>query len=237
MKLWFVIALLGVLCVLGIFVFETTVSKVCSAFAGINFFCLSAAHRFRWPGFWLKRADGRLNPLSYLLFLPLHLLNRLSFFLISRTSGERPADRIAENIWLGRRLTSAEAAVIFGDSAVAVLDFTSEFQECSRLLSGQYLCLPTIDHTPPTQTALQAGAAFITAHFREGPVFVHCALGHGRSAIAVAAWLLQNDPKLEVDAAIRQLRSIRSGVRLNGEQREALKTFAQNARKTKELAR
>lgn len=228
MKLWFPIALLGILCLGGVLVFDATASKVCSAFAGINFFCLSGACLLRRPGLWLKRADGNLTPASYALFLPLHLLNRLSFFVISRTSGERPADRIAENIWLGRRLTSVEATKVFGDADVAVLDFTSEFQECARLKGGRYLCLPTMDHAAPTQASLQTGMAFISANFKERAVYIHCALGHGRSAVAVAAWLLQNNPKLEVDAAIKQLQSIRSGVRLNGEQREALRAFVQS---------
>ncbi len=132
MKLWFPISLLGVLCFGGVLIFEGNVAKACTVFAGINFFCLSSACLFGLPGMWLKRPDGTLNPLSYALFLPLHILNRLSFLLATRISGERPADRVAENVWLGRRITSQETATLFGDATVAVLDLTSEFQELRR---------------------------------------------------------------------------------------------------------
>jgi hypothetical protein len=233
MKLWFPIALLGVLCFGGVLVFEGLVAKWCSVFVGINFFCLSSACLFVLPGMWLKRPDGTLNPLSYALFLPLNILNRLSFLLATRISGERPADCVAENVWLGRRITPKEAATLFGDATVAVLDLTSEFQECARLRGTHYLCLPTMDHSAPTQARLRAGVDFIAANRRKRIVYVHCALGHGRSATVVAAWLLQNDPKLAVAAAIKQLQAIRSGVRLNGEQREALEVFAQDCRRMK----
>ena len=215
MKLWSPIAVLGLLCLGGVWLFDANVSKAGSFFAAANFFGLSAACLFRLPGFWLKRPDGTLNPLSYILFWPLHILNRLSFTLVTRISGERAADRVAENVWLGRRITSQQATTLFGDAPVATLDLTSEFQECDRLRGPHYLCLPAMDHSAPTQVRLHAGANFISANCRERVVYVHCALGHGRSSTVVAAWLLQNDPKLEVDAAIKQLQAIRPGVRLN----------------------
>jgi len=233
MKLWFPIALLGCLCLGGVWLFDAGVSEGCSLFAAVSFFCLSAACLFRQPGFWLKRPDGTLNPLSYGLFLPLHILNRLSFTLVTRISGERPADCVAENVWLGRRITSQQAAMLFGGADVATLDLTSEFQECARLRGPHYLCLPTMDHSAPTQARLRAGAAFIAANCGERIVFVHCALGHGRSSTVVAAWMLQHDPKLSVAVAIKQLQASRPGVRLNSEQREALEVFAEDCRRVK----
>lgn len=233
MKPWFPIALLGVLCFGGVLLFDGNVAKVCSAFAGVNFLCLSSACLFGLPGMWLKRPDGKLNPLSYALFLPLHILNRLSFLLATRISGERPANCVAGNVWLGRRITSREAATLFGDAPVATLDLTSEFQECAQLRGAHYLCLPTMDHSAPTQGRLRTGIDFISAKCRERIVYVHCALGHGRSATVVAGWLLQNDPKLAVDGAIKRLQSIRSGVRLNTVQREALELFVRDCRRTK----
>lgn len=233
MKLWFPIASLAFLCLGGILLFDTNVSKACSLFAAFSFLCLSAACLFRLPGFWLKRPDGTLNPLSYVLFLPLHILNRLSFTLFTRISGERAADRVADNVWLGRRITSEQAVTLFADAPVATLDLTSEFQECARLRGEHYLCLPTMDHSAPTQARLRAGADFIAANCRQRIVYVHCALGHGRSSTVVAAWMLRNDPKLAVGDAIKQLQAVRTGVRLNSEQREALEIFVRDCRKEK----
>ena len=130
-------------------------------------------------------------------------------------------------------MNSSEAIQQFGKAELAVLDLTCEFSESRYFARMPYLCLPTVDHTAPTQTALRAGVDFITANCRERKVYVHCALGHGRSATVVAAWLLADNPRLMVEAAIKQLQAIRPGVRLNSEQRESLVNFTRETQRPK----
>ena len=55
-----------------------------------------------------------------------------------------------------------------------------------------------------------------------GPVYVHCALGHGRSALVTAAVLLRRGIVGDVRAAELHLRERRPGVRLKGVQRRLL---------------
>jgi protein-tyrosine phosphatase len=232
-KLWLPFAILGLLCLGGCLVFDKVLQKVCAFYLAANFFLLSAACLFRWPGMWLKRGDGCLSPLSRAFLFPLHALNAASFFVAMRIQNESPADRIAPNVWLGRRMNSFEARRQFGTQALAVLDMTSEFSECSHFAGMRYLCLPTVDHTAPTQAQLRAGVGFILANSHERTVFVHCALGHGRSATVVAAWLLKNNAALTVEEAIKQLKAIRPDVRLKPEQQEALEVFVGELRSAK----
>jgi isopentenyl-diphosphate delta-isomerase len=231
MKLWMPIVFLGVLCAVGAFVSEAPVLQVAWIYGAANFLCLGLACRLGWPGIWLKRPDGTLNPLSYVLLLPLHILNALSLLLGKAILKEAVAHSVAPNVWLGRKLTSLEAGALFGNAAPAVLDLTSEFPETQPLRAGQYLCLPVLDHSAPTQAQLHAGVDFISNSSQNSVVYVHCALGHGRSATVVAAWLLRNDPDLTIEAAIQRLKDIRFGVRLGCEQRKALECFCKRTEK------
>jgi protein-tyrosine phosphatase len=52
-----------------------------------------------------------------------------------------------------------------------------------------------------------------------GGVYVHCAQGHGRSAMVVAAMLIRRRIAVDVDDAEMIIRSVRPGARLNTGQR------------------
>jgi protein-tyrosine phosphatase len=233
MKHWLPFALLGMVCVAGASLFEGSLAKGCSVYAGANFLCLSLACLSRWPGLWLKRANGKINPVSYLLFAPLHLLHRISFLLAIGWIKESPAHQIADNLWLGRRLDAREAEALLGQSPIAVLDMTSEFPERLRLTDSRYLCLPVVDHSAPTQQQLWRALDFIAANIGERKVFIHCALGHGRGATVAAAWLLEKEPGLSVDAAVERIRAIRPWVRLSADQIAELETFVRERSKPK----
>lgn len=58
-----------------------------------------------------------------------------------------------------------------------------------------------------------------------GPVYVHCALGHGRSACVVVAYLLSTGAVGTVAEGIRLLKSLRPGVRLHPPQLQRLRRF------------
>lgn len=201
---------------------EHAVVRAALIYLGANFFCLSFACLYQRPEFWLKRADGTLNPASYVFFAPLHFLSWTSLTLATWVIKETPVHQVAPNLWLGRRLFSSEVGLLPATDWLAVLDLTGEFPECRRLRAARYLCLPVMDHGVPTFTQLQSALEFISAHISNHAVYVHCALGHGRSATVVAAWLLKGDATLSVASAVDRLRSIRAGVFLNSAQRRAL---------------
>lgn len=107
-----------------------------------------------------------------------------------------------------------------------VLDLTSEFSEVRFLRSkSTYRSLPLLDNTAPSLEQLQDGVRWIAHHTQTGKVYVHCALGHSRSALFVAAfWLLEKKAVSATDA-IDKLREIRKGVRLTKSQFFVLQQF------------
>jgi protein-tyrosine phosphatase len=85
--------------------------------------------------------------------------------------------------------------------------------------------LPVLDGTAPSEEELRSAAAWVAAAVAEGPVYVHCALGHGRSACVVIAYLLSVGAVGCVAEGVQRLRSLRPGVRLQPPQLRLLRRF------------
>jgi protein-tyrosine phosphatase len=73
-------------------------------------------------------------------------------------------------------------------------------------------------------------AEWLERRTAEAPVFVHCALGHGRSAGVVAAHLLHVGRAATVGEALALVSERRPGVGLNGDQARALEEYAASLR-------
>jgi protein-tyrosine phosphatase len=95
---------------------------------------------------------------------------------------------------------------------------------CFREQEGYY-CLPVLDNGCPTQAQLCEGAAWLKENLARGPVYVHCAAGHGRSATVVIAYLLSVGTVRTVEEGFALLRSKRPRVYLNPDQRAGLARF------------
>ncbi|MBI4870420.1 MAG: dual specificity protein phosphatase family protein [Candidatus Riflebacteria bacterium] len=91
--------------------------------------------------------------------------------------------------------------------------------------AAAYRCIPLLDGTAPGPEALLAGARWIQARLELGPVYVHCAMGHGRSALFVAAYLLLAGRAGTVEAALAELGRLRPGVHLHPDQSSCLREF------------
>jgi protein-tyrosine phosphatase len=76
-----------------------------------------------------------------------------------------------------------------------LLDMTAEHPETLASLDIEYLNVPVLDLTQPSQPQLDAAVAFITKHARRGGVYVHCALGVSRSVAAVVAYVASLQPE------------------------------------------
>jgi protein-tyrosine phosphatase len=105
-----------------------------------------------------------------------------------------------------------------------VIDLTSEFSEPRAVRTGcAYLCLPTLDNAAPDpevfREAVQKAAVW------ESPVYLHCALGHGRSALVAAAVLRKRGLADSPEEAFAQVQQARPGVRLNRGQWAFLKAW------------
>jgi|SRR5579872_6418640 len=192
-------------------------------YCAVSFLLLSIAYAGAGPGLLLKRASGRHPIIAWLLFGPYFILNSLTFCLYRLMSNEPPYTQVAPNIFFGRRLTPRECEE---NRWVSVLDLAGEFAESHQLrkLEG-YKSLPVLDATAPTEEQLRSAVAWLIASVATGPVYVHCALGHGRSACVVIAYLLSVGIVGSVAEGVQLLRSLRAGVRLHPEQHQRLRVF------------
>ena len=193
--------------------------------ATLSFVVVTAAYAWLGPVVYGKSArTGVLPWLAWLALLPVHALNALAFHLVIRMSDEPPADEVLPGVWLGRRLAARESALLESWGARSVLDLTSEFQDPPFVRALAYRVIPVLDDHGPGAEQLRDGVAFLLNAPR--PVYVHCALGHGRSATFVAALALATGAASDPASAVALLREKRPGVRLSPGQRAALAAFA-----------
>ena len=131
-------------------------------------------------------------------------------------------------MFLGRRLTTREANRAKAEGWVAVLDLAAELLESRPLRElADYRSLPVLDATAMSLVQLREAVEWVKQRAAIGPLYVHCALGRGRSALVVAAYLLALGSAPDAKAALKHLRALRSSVRLNRAQRRALDRFAE----------
>ena len=189
-------------------------------YAALSFALLAAAYAGAGPRLLLKRATGRRSVLGWVLFAPYFLLNAVTFGLYRLLSREPAYVRVAPNLFFGRRLSAREAEAA---GWASVLDLAAEFPAAWAPTS--YRSLPVLDAAAPTEEELRAAVAWVAEAVAAGPVYVHCALGHGRSACVIIAYLLSVGAVGSVAEGVRLLRSLRPGVRLHPPQRRLLRRF------------
>jgi hypothetical protein len=194
-----------------------------AGYAAMSFLLLATAYAGAGPGLLLKQASGRQSVWGWVLFGPYLMLNGALFGLYRLISREPAYAPVAPNVFFGRRLSARECN---GVPWVSVLDLAAEFGEVPPLrgLPG-YRSLPVLDATAPTEEQLHSAVDWVRKAAAVGPVYIHCALGHGRSACVVVAYLLTAGEVHSVAEGMRRVRSLRSGSRLNRAQRRSLRVF------------
>lgn len=202
-------------------------ARTAGSAAALSFLLVAVAYFGAGPRLLFKRADGRRLARAWLVHWPYLALTALSYRLAVQLSREPAFVCVAPNVFLGRRLTDREAQRAGAAGWVAVLDLAAELTEPPALRAvPAYRSLPVLDATAMSTEQLRSAVAWVTERTAIGPVYVHCALGHGRSALVVAAYLLAVGIAPDPMAALERLRRLRPGVRLNQAQRTALNAFA-----------
>lgn len=197
------------------------------AFNGIvTFMGLAFAFYARKPHIFQKGSDGRLPFFSWVLFWPYFLYNYAMLMAWRFCSREPAFAEVAPGLYWGRRLCWDERRRIEDLEPLAVLDLTAEYAEPEFMREqGEYLRLPILDMTPPRRRDFERALRFIRELRRQRNVYVHCALGHGRAAAIMVAYLMQEGRFAKVEEAEAWLRARRYGVRLNRAQRAAVRRF------------
>jgi protein-tyrosine phosphatase len=152
-----------------------------------------------------------------MLLLAPYFLTTWVVWQLQRIGSEDAMNEVAPGLWVGRRPYAHELP----PGTRLVVDLTAEFPVHSGIREGTpFVCLPTLDGTAPSTSGLDPVLERIDDE--DGPVYVHCAAGHGRSATVVAAMLIRRGLARDVDQARRLLREKRPGIRLNRAQRALL---------------
>jgi protein phosphatase len=139
----------------------------------------------------------------------------------------RPWDAATDRVWIGRRLNENEAALAVQQGVSTVVDLTVEFSEARPFCELQYLHLPVLDLTAPSNDQLHRAVAFIDEQAQQGIVYVHCKIGYSRSAAVVGAYLLAAGQVHTSDAAMAHLRNVRPSIVIRPEAAAALRSFEQ----------
>ena len=200
------------------------------AFNGVaTLMALAYAFYARQPHIFQKGSDGRLPFFSWVLFWPYFSYNYAQLLAWRLFSREPALAEVEPGLFWGRRLCRDERRRVEHLEPLAVLDLTAEFAEPEFMREqGEYLRLPILDMTPPRNRDFERALQFIRDHRRRQNIYVHCALGHGRAAAILAAWLVQEGRCATVAEAEAWLRARRYGVHLTRAQRRAVKRFVQN---------
>ena len=163
-----------------------------------------------------KRADGTMSLLAWAFWAPVFLYQWISHEVVRRWSGEPVATEVAPGVWVARRPRGHELP---SDIAI-VVDLCAEFPAAPAVRKHpRYLAVPTLDARTPSPAELARIADAVLA--AGGPAFIHCALGHGRSATVAAAVLIKRGDAT-LDNVEAKLRALRPKIGLNARQRAAI---------------
>ncbi len=189
---------------------------------GLSLALVAVGYFFVGPAIFAKR-DGRLPVTTRLLYWPTLLGQAASRRWYARFS--RPYDALTPRLWIGRLLSSAEAAAARDAGVGAVIDLTCEFDEPPAFQALSYLNLQTLDLSAPTAAQIARAVVFIREHETRSIVYLHCKAGYSRTAVIAAAYLLATARAATVDEAIAQLRTARPAIVIRSEARRAINRF------------
>jgi membrane-associated phospholipid phosphatase len=161
---------------------------------------VAAAYSFLGPQAFQKDGEGRLGWAAWLLFLPY----RIGAWINARlwTRHDAPAVLVADGVWIGRMPLAHEIAAL---PTRRIVDLCAELP-VPRGLEIVH-AHPALDLVPLDRALLERAAASIETLRRDGPVLVVCALGYGRSAAAIVAWLLLSGRATDAAQAVAIVRT------------------------------
>lgn len=135
----------------------------------------------RGDRFFLHKKNGKFPAWVWLLYAP-YLIGYLATWQAVRLRERHrpPAIRLHEMLWVGRRLTNREAALLPADCVI--FDLANELSETPSLRSHPCHHFPLLDlHSPAPAVTTEIVEAMIREAKAGKPIYLHCAMGYSRS--------------------------------------------------------
>ncbi len=168
-----------------------------------------------------KRADGTRPLWSWVIFAPYYLFVWIAMTFLRGLSSEDRYNEVAPGIFVGRRCELDELP----EGVSTVVDLTAELDVPRGLRDAVfYRTLPTLDGAAPNERRLRALVDEVAA--RPGPIYVHCAAGHARSALTAAAIVLHRGGAADAVEVMRSFRKARPRIGLSSPQWSLLRRLA-----------
>jgi len=173
-----------------------------------------------------KRPDGTRAWWSTLLLLPF-LGPMWAYWHVRRPLlSEAPWHELLPDLLIGRRLLDRE----FQLTVDHVVDLTCEYTERPRQRRHPgYLSLPIVDGAAPPAAVLEDYV--LQLRDLQGRIYLHCAEGHGRTALVAAAVLIDRGLAADSEQALQRVLAARPKAHPYPEQRRALEQFAPTRRR------
>lgn len=165
------------------------------------------------PSAFMKAEDGQIGWPARIVLAP-YLVGA---WFNSRiwTRRDPVATEIADNVFLGR-YPDRDTAAGFRE----IIDLTAEFQRPNA--PSRWKSMPMLDLVAPDASLLRKAAIAIEVAQGAQPILVCCALGYGRSAAAIIAWLVMSGRAKDIGTALSMLKKRRPRLAINARQMNAI---------------
>lgn len=185
-----------------------------------NLWALFAAYAGVGPRIFGKKPNGVIPLWIKIFYLPFLLYANLVTGIVNRLTSENPVDRITPELIMGRRVLPSQMP----EGVKYCVDLTAEFDEPREIReSTHYINLPVLDGSVPSVEALRS----IVTQLVDGTTFVHCAQGHGRTALFVLAFLVERGLIRSFEEGYAVIRRGRPRIYLNRKQKRFIKRYIQ----------
>jgi protein-tyrosine phosphatase len=151
----------------------------------VSLILVASFYAFIGPEGFRKSPRGRMSPAVKFLLAPYVAGAWINSRLWTRRDAE-PV-QVLEQVWIGRFPSSRD---LKSCGIRSVVDLTAELPASS--IRCTWHCVPMLDLVAPAAATLSRAADQVERCLSKGPVLVCCALGYGRSAAVLVAWLMRS---------------------------------------------
>ncbi len=194
----------------------------------ISLLALAVAHGFRSAGAPVEDLTSRSGwgLLVRAALLPYSVLAASTLAFSSWLLREDMMNEIASGLFLGRLPFPWERRGLKAAGVTAVLNLCWEFPSVVTVPGVATISIPILDGCPPTRRQFRETVERVERWREEGRVvLIHCAQGHGRSAIVSAAILNGLGLARDADEALTRIRAARPRANPSPAQIAALRAF------------